>query len=163
MIDSAKICMCKQFSIFSCWCLHLQIEFNDNNLSPNKKFSGEKSYIQNLDLLKLFFSEYRSTTAQQNWVFIALVNYHRGNLKISFAFSYLPFTILFHLSKTTFPTAEMRELWAEEFKGVMPFLWFCPHYYMSTHFAQLPSVSVQQHMASAWGKKKKHTHTHTHS
>lgn len=79
------------------------------------------------------------------FTFLALVTYHRDNLKISFEFAcsnHLPFRIFSHLRKTTRPTGL-------RVQGQSAIL--CdPVILMSrpTHFAWLPPVPVQQHLAS---------------
>lgn len=87
--------------------------------------------------------------------FLALVTYHGDNLKISFEFAYdnhLPFTIFSHLRKTTRPTG------LRDPRAVCS---LCdPVILMSrpTHFAWLPPVSVQQHLASWEDPWRPHTH-----
>lgn len=111
-----------------------------------------KVTFQTLDLLKLMIFFLNTGTPKNSKIrlFFALFTYHGGSLKISFEFIYLPFTVLFHVRKTTFLAAEMRALWAEESKGVTPSL-CCSHpYCVSIHFAQLLSVSAQQCVVSAW-------------
>lgn len=45
---------------------HSTSEVHDNNLSPNEKRSGEKSHIQNLDLLRLTIFFLNTAIPQHN-------------------------------------------------------------------------------------------------
>ena len=121
-------------------------QVNDNNIIPTGKCSRGRSYLQNLNLLKLMISSWiqKYQSRAKVWFFffffLALVTYHGDNLKISFEFAYnhhLPFTIFSHLRKTTRPTG------LRDPRAVCS---LCdPLILISrpTHFAWLPPVSVQ--------------------
>lgn len=135
-------------------------QINDNNSIPTGKCLRGRSYLQNLNLLKLmvfsWIQKYQSRA--KVWFFFFFFGpcyYHGDNLKISFEFAYnnhLPFTIFSHLRKTTHPTG-LRDPRAVCSPCDPVILMSRP-----THFAWLPPVSVQQHLASWEDPWRPHTH-----
>lgn len=66
MIEAAKICIANNSQFSRVHVSPSTSEVNDNNLCPNGKCSREKSYLQNLDLLKLMIFFLNTGISQHN-------------------------------------------------------------------------------------------------
>lgn len=97
------------------------------------------------------FSEYRNTTIQQSWLFSCPCYLPQGQLEDLF-WVCLPFLyILIPREKPHFPLQRGGSPGLGKPRVLYPSLDSVILIIMSIHFAWLPSVSVQQHLISAWG------------
>lgn len=124
---------------------------NDNNLSPNM-FKGKKLHSKlGLVQTNYFFPEYRNTTIQQNWVVLLPLLPAIG--AIGRLILSLPTFPLQSYSKIRNHISQCREEGALGW-GNQGYSYPCCDsvilIIMFIHFTWLPSVSVQQHLASAW-------------
>lgn len=120
-----------------------------------RNIQKKKRYIQNLDLLKLFFSEYRNATAQLNWVvFIALANHTTGAIW-RFLLSSPTFPLQSYSTvKPHFPLQRWESSGLKNSTGLYLSCDSVILIIISTRFAHLPSVSVQQHLPQHERKRK---------